>query len=134
MAHRVAGADASPNDVGNHEEPPARMPGAPARPSVLVRLLPVLVVFLVLLVPCAVIVGAREHESQPLFILDEFPYADDLHKVHDGEPLVPWGELSGHETLRKLACGGFTPDIWPIAQRPPCNAPVVDPGRSRTAA
>lgn len=126
MAHRVAEADAGRKDVEEHEVLPVPWDAPTSRSSAGARLLPVLRVFLVILVPCVLIVGVREHQFQPLFILDEFPYADYLHKVHDGDPFVQRGEVSGQETLRELACRGYTPDIWPVDQRPPCGDRTYD--------
>lgn len=84
--------------------------------------------FAVLLAVCAPVVTLHEHRSRPLFVLDEFAYADYLHKVHDGQPFVRRGEVTGQATLRELACRGYTPEsVWPRAERPPCDAPSFDP-------
>lgn len=77
--------------------------------------------FVLLCILCAPVVALHERRAHPLFILDEFAYADYLHKVHDGQPFVRRGEITGQETLRELACRGYSPDIWP--ERPPCDAP-----------
>jgi hypothetical protein len=84
----------------------------------------VLGLFLVLFTLCAPVVALHARKSQPLFVLDEFAYADYLHKVHDGQPFVRTGEITGQETLRELACRGYSPDIWP--ERPPCDSPTFN--------
>ncbi|MDQ2825968.1 MAG: glycosyltransferase family 39 protein [Actinomycetota bacterium] len=81
--------------------------------------------FVLLLSLCVPTVAFEVHKNHPLFILDEFSYADYLQKVDDGQPFVRKGEITGQKTLRELACRGFTPDsLWPV--RPPCDAPSYD--------
>lgn len=81
----------------------------------------ILGLFLLLFMMCAPVIALHEQASRPLFILDEFAYADYLQKVHDGQPYIRRGEITGQETLRELACRGYSPDIWP--ERPPCDSP-----------
>ena len=83
--------------------------------------------YILLLALCAPMVALHIQRNRPLFVIDEFAYADYLYKVHSGQPFVRRGELSEQETLRALACRGFTPDsIWP--ERPACDSPSFDPG------
>lgn len=77
--------------------------------------------FALLFALCAPIVALHAKRAHPLFVLDEFAYADYLHKVHDGQPFIRRGEITGQETLRELACRGYSPDIW--QERPPCDSP-----------
>lgn len=121
LARSVAGppvqTPATPAEPGEREPRPA----ASHRP-----LLRPLGLFLLLLALCAPLVALHESKSKPLFVLDEFAYADYLQKVHDGQLFVRRGEVTGQRTLRELACRGYNPDaIWPV--RPPCDAPSYDP-------
>lgn len=80
---------------------------------------------LLLLVVCAPVATLHVRHHRPLFVIDEFAYADYLDKVHHGQPFVRHGELTGQATLRALACRGFEPATW--NDRPPCDAPSFDP-------
>ena len=80
--------------------------------------------FLLLLIVCAPVVALAADRNPPLFVLDEFAYADYLYKIDDGHLVVRHGELSGEEALRRLACRGYTPSTW--NDRPPCDAPMFD--------
>ena len=64
--------------------------------------------FLLLLVLCAPVVALAVDRNPALFVLDEFAYADYLHKLDDGHWVVRHGELSGQSALRALACRGST--------------------------
>jgi hypothetical protein len=81
--------------------------------------------FLLLLAACVPVVTLHVDRHRPLFVLDEFAYADYLHKIDDGRLVVRHGELSGHAGLRELACRGYEPSTW--NDRPPCDAPSYDP-------
>lgn len=114
--------------AGGASQAPARPTTAPDRPAPVRRPffrrpgMAGLGLFVLLLALCVPTVALEIHKNHPLFILDEFSYADYLQKVHDGQPFVRRGELTGQKTLRELACRGFTPDsLWPV--RPPCDAP-----------
>lgn len=127
MARSVADSEANPTGMVDHE---AAQPAgaAPDRETPFLRRRGVAAVglFALLLTLCAPVVALHLHKSHPLFVLDEFAYADYLQKVHDGQPFVRRGEITGQKTLRELACRGYTPDaIWPV--RPPCDAPSYDP-------
>jgi hypothetical protein len=81
--------------------------------------------FVLLLLVCAPVVALHVDRNRPLFVLDEFAYADYLFKIDTGHWIVRHGELSGEPALRALACRGYTPSIW--NDRPPCDAPSFDP-------
>ncbi|MDQ3896322.1 MAG: glycosyltransferase family 39 protein [Actinomycetota bacterium] len=81
--------------------------------------------FLILLLVCAAVVALHVDRNPALSVLDEFAYADYLHKIDDGHWLVRHGEVSGQEALRDLACRGYAPSTW--NDRPPCDAPSYDP-------
>ena len=81
--------------------------------------------FLLLLVLCTPVVALSVDRNPALFVLDEFAYADYLHKIDDGHLVVRHGELSGEPALRALACRGYTPSTW--NDRPPCDAAGFDP-------
>ena len=82
--------------------------------------------FVLLLAVCAPVVALHVDRKQGLFVLDEFAYADYLHKLDRGRLVVRHGDVSEQAGLRELACRGYTPSIW--NDRPPCNAPQFDPG------
>ena len=82
-------------------------------------------VFVLLLAVCVPVVALYIQRNRPLFIVDEFAYADYLYKVHSGQPFVRRGEVHEQETLRALACRGYEPEIWPV--RPACDSPTFDP-------
>lgn len=82
--------------------------------------------FLLLLAVCLPIVTLHVDRHRPLFVLDEFAYADYLHKIDAGHLVVRHGELSSTAGLRELACRGYEPSTW--NDRPPCDAPSYDPG------
>ena len=89
------------------------------------RLLRLAGLFLLLLAVCLPVVVLHVDRNEALFVLDEFAYADYLHKIDDGHLVVRHGELSGDAGLRELACRGYSPSIW--NDRPPCDAPTYDP-------
>jgi len=81
--------------------------------------------FALLLVLCAAVVALHVDRNRPLFVLDEFAYADYLYKIDDGQWIVRHGDLSEQDTLRQLACRGFSPSTW--NDRPPCDSPSFAP-------
>lgn len=83
------------------------------------------VLFVLLLVACAPLVALSVDRNPALSVLDEFAYADYLHKIDDGHLIVRHGELSGEPALRALACRGYTPSTW--NDRPPCDSAEFDP-------
>jgi hypothetical protein len=89
------------------------------------RLLRLVGLFLLLLAVCAPVVTLHVDRHHPLFVVDEFAYADYLHQIDEGDLVVRHGELSSDAGLRELACRGFEPSTW--NDRPPCDAPSYDP-------
>src|SRR3954454_20422424 len=88
--------------------------------------------FLLLLALCTPVVALHAHHNRPLFVLDEFAYADYLYKIASGHLVPHRGEVSGQPALRALACRGYTPSIW--NDRPPTDAPSYAPTVSPKAA
>jgi hypothetical protein len=81
--------------------------------------------FAVLLVICGPVVALHVDRNKPLSVLDEFAYADYLHKIDEGHWIVRHGEVSSQRGLRELACRGYSPSTW--NDRPPCDAAAFDP-------
>jgi len=77
-------------------------------------------VFLLLLVVCTPVVTVFVDRNPALSVLDEFAYADYLHKIDEGQFVVRHGEVSSQAGLRELACRGYQPAIW--NGRPPCDS------------
>ena len=77
--------------------------------------------FLLLLVVCTPVVTLHVDRNPALSVLDEFAYADYLHKIDDGQWVVRHGEVTSQAGLRELACRGYQPAIW--NGRPPCDSP-----------
>jgi len=134
MAQRVEGRAA---EMGGRDSPRPDVPDPPPRLGGRVRsveawlarhrVAAVAALFAVLLIPCSLIVGIRERDNQPLFIIDEFAYADYLHKVHDGQLVIRRGELIGPETLRELACRGHSSNPDDPERQQQCGMPRLDP-------
>lgn len=89
------------------------------------RPLRLLGLFAVLLAVCLPVVALQADRNRPFFVLDEFAYADYLHKIDDGQLVVRHGDVSEQVTLRELACRGYTPSIF--NDRPPCDSPSFAP-------
>jgi len=81
--------------------------------------------FVILLVICTPVVALSVDRNRPLFVLDEFAYADYLYKVDRGQWIVRHGDISEQVSMRQLACRGYAPSIW--NDRPPCDAPFFLP-------
>lgn len=64
-------------------------------------------------------------QNRPVFILDEWSYADYLHKIDDGLVWMPPGEMAGQEVIADVACRGTEPEFFP--QAPPCGQTSYDP-------
>ncbi len=126
MARSVADPAAPAPEAQDGSAPAKAVPPAERPPFRRRRGVAPLGLFALLLAVCAPLVALNESKNQPIFVLDEFAYADYLHKVHDGQLYVRTGEITGQETLRELACRGYNLDtIFPV--RPPCDAPSFDP-------
>jgi hypothetical protein len=85
----------------------------------------VLGLFALLLLVCIPVVTLHADRNRAFFVLDEFAYADYLHKIDDGQLIVRHGDVSEQATLRELACRGYTPSIF--NDRPPCDSPTFAP-------
>ena len=85
----------------------------------------VLGLFALLLLVCIPVVTLHADRNRPFFVLDEFAYADYLHKIDDGQLVVRHGDVSEQVTLRELACRGYSPSIF--NDRPPCDSPTFAP-------
>ncbi len=109
-------------DLGPAPAPaPATGPGRPVNR----RALRLAGLFAVLLALCAPVVAVAVRHNHPLFVLDEFAYADYLYKIDAGHLVVRHGDVSEQASLRQLACRGYSPSIW--NGRPPCDAAEFDP-------
>ena len=105
----------APVEVATETVPTERPPGG--RPGLRVAGL-----FLLLLVLCTPVVTLHVDRNPALSVLDEFAYADYLHKIDDGRWVVRHGEVSSQEGRRELACRGYQPSTW--NGRPPCDSPT----------
>jgi hypothetical protein len=81
--------------------------------------------FALLLVVCIPVVTLHADRNQAFFVLDEFAYADYLHKIDAGHLVVRHGDVSEQVTLRELACRGYSPSIFD--DRPPCDSATFAP-------
>ena len=89
------------------------------------RPLCVLGLFVLLLLVCIPVVTLHADRNRALSVLDEFAYADYLHKIDRGQLVVRHGDVSEQVTLRELACRGYHPSIF--NDRPPCDSEVFAP-------
>ncbi len=85
----------------------------------------VLGLFALLLLVCIPVVTLHADRNRAFFVLDEFAYADYLHKIDAGRLIVRHGDVSEQVTLRELACRGYSPSIF--NDRPPCDSPTFAP-------
>ena len=85
----------------------------------------VLGLFGLLLLVCIPVVTLHADRNRAFFVLDEFAYADYLHKIDDGQLIVRHGDVSEQVTLRELACRGYSPSIF--NDRPPCDSATFAP-------
>ena len=121
----VEGGDAETSRAPTHPDLalPASPEPSPPRGSSAKRLAGL---FLLLLLICAPVITLHADRNRALSVLDEFAYADYLHKIDSGRLVVRHGDLSEQTALRELACRGYAPSTW--NDRPPCDAPSFDPG------
>jgi len=82
-------------------------------------------IFTVVLLVCIPVVTLHADRNRAFFVLDEFAYADYLHKIDGGQLVVRHGDVSEQITLRELACRGYSPSIF--NDRPPCDSPTFAP-------